>query len=87
MIDRTKALLAILYRDYWATEEKKKEIIAKEQEELRQIELEKAQKYDVNNIFKGDKEPKEIVEESKMLAVVEKETIFKKILNFFKRNF
>lgn len=47
MLEETRALLAILYRDYWATEEKRKEILTKEKEQFEQIKLEKAQKYDV----------------------------------------
>ena len=34
MLKETRALLAILYRDYWATEEERREILEKEKREI-----------------------------------------------------
>ena len=53
MLKETKILLAILYRDYWATSEKKQEIIAKQRKEIIQQEELKRKKYDVENLFKN----------------------------------
>ncbi len=50
--EETKAILANLFRDYWATLEQRKVIQAKERYEKEQIEKEKRKKYNPNDIFK-----------------------------------
>lgn len=50
----TKAILKNLYRDYWVTEEKRKIINLKEQQERNELEKLKREKYNPDNIFKKD---------------------------------
>ena len=87
---RAKLILAILYRDYWATEEQKKEIIAKQNYERQKIEEKKLNKYNIDmfkkrvqNIQIEEKEtPKENLE-----IVKYKKSIIKRIINKIKKIF
>lgn len=89
MLEETKAILTILFRDYWATPMQKEKILAYENSAKNMIEEETRLKYNPNNLFKkkaASKKPEEQIEET---ALVEyKESIFKrivnKILNIFK---
>lgn len=55
MLRKTKVLLAILYRDYWADGKRKQEIIKKQANEIIKYEEIKKEKYDVENLFKKNK--------------------------------
>ena len=83
MLNETKILLSIVYRDFIASSEEQKQIIKMEKLELLQEENRVRKKYNSDNIFKNKGEK---VEES--VAMVEyKESILTKIKNWFKRNF
>ena len=56
----TKVLIAILFRDYWATDNQRKHIIAKQNENRKRIEEEKREKYNPNNIFNKNQPYKEV---------------------------
>ena len=47
-----KAIIGILFRDYWATETQKDKIISKQKYDRQQIEVKKQEKYNPDNIFK-----------------------------------
>lgn len=74
-----RTIIAILFRDYWATDEQKRKILIKERYD-NNIENEiKKQKYNSDNIFKKKKHEENII--SNNLQVIEyKESIFNKIL-------
>ena len=77
MLKETKAVLAILYRDYWADEEERREIIQQERKEYIEKE-EKKNNQKLNEIFKEEK----IIKENVSQAIIEyKESFFKKIIN------
>ena len=83
---RAKAIIAILFRDYWATPEQREKILAKQNYDRIQIEKDKQKQYDVNNIFKNKERKIEIVENS--VSMVEyKESIFTRIKKWFKQTF
>ena len=83
MSDITKAVLANIFIDYWATPYQKERIEGKEKYDLEKMEEEKREKYNPDNIFKNKKE--EIVEENTNLPVeIKKETFFKKLISFIK---
>lgn len=85
---RAKAIIAILFRDYWATETQRKKIIAKQKYDRFQMEKDKESKYNPDNLFKNkiSKVETEITENT--VAMVEyQESIFTKIKNWFKRTF
>ena len=50
----TRCILANLFRDYIATEDDRAEIIKQEQEELKEIENKKREKYNPNDVFKNN---------------------------------
>jgi len=54
MLIETKSILAILYRDFWSTQEKKEIILQKEKIERDLYQNELRQKYNPDNIFKNN---------------------------------
>lgn len=87
ILDETKAILAIIFRDYWATPFQREKIIAKEKYEKQKIEKEKKIKYSPDEIFikKSKNNHKEYEEE--ILPAVCKEKFYHKLLNFFRKIF
>ncbi len=83
-----KAIIGLLFRDYWATEEQRNKIIAKQKYDRQHIELKKQEKYNSNNIFKNKNQNAKQQESINTIAMVEyKESVFKKILNMIKTIF
>ena len=90
LLEETKDIFAIIFRDYWATPYQRERIKARENYDRQKIEEEKAQKYNPNEIFnKKIKEQKteEIEEDVNNLPVECKEKFYIKITKFFKRIF
>lgn len=84
LLRETKILLAILYRDYWATKEEKEKIIQKWKNDIIKSEEEKKKIY--NEIFENKKE--RILEQkndNNLPVEVKKEKLFKKIISFIKK--
>jgi len=52
--EETVVLLGLIYRDFLASPEEKEELQLKDAEELKRIELEMQQQYDIENVFKID---------------------------------
>lgn len=91
--DKTKAILANIFRDYWATPYQKERIEEKEKNDIKKIEEEKREKYNPDNIFKNTnqksvdkviKEESETEENDNLPIEVKKESFFKKLINFLK---
>ena len=83
---RAKAIIAILFRDYWATPEQREKILAKQNYDRIKIEKNKQKQYNVDNIFKNKERKVETVENS--VSMIEyKESIFSKIKKWFKQTF
>ncbi len=83
-----KAIIGLLFRDYWATETQRNKIIAKQKYDRQHIELKKQEEYNSNNIFKNKNQNTKPQESISTIAMVEyKESIFKKILNRIKTIF
>ena len=89
MLDETAAILAILFRDYWATEKQKIKIINYHNTQREKMANEIKEKYDPENVFKRRNIEQEKVKKTKeKLAVVEyKDSIFKKFLSKIKALF
>ena len=84
LLRETKILLAILYRDYWATKEEKDKIIQKWKNDIIKSEEEKKKIY--NEIIQNKRE--RIIEQkndNNLPVEVEKEKLFKKIISFIKK--
>lgn len=93
LLEETKAILANIFRDYWATPYQKERIQAKERYDREKIEEEKRAKYN-SDIFqtKESNKPENKVEEEKtnsnnLPIEVKKEKFYEKIINFFKKIF
>ena len=52
--DIAQTIIAILFRDYWATDEQRKRILAKEKYDIQLLEKEKKEIYSSNNIFNNN---------------------------------
>lgn len=52
LLEETKAILANIFRDYWATDYQKQRIIEKEMQDREEWERQKREKYNLDNIFK-----------------------------------
>lgn len=79
---KAKAIIAILFRDYWATNEQKNKIIKKQTYDRQLLEKQKKGLYDIENIFKKKSLESEIeIKEKATEMVVYRENIFKKIFN------
>lgn len=83
MTDITKAVIANIFKDYWAMPYQKERIKAKEEYDLQKIEEEKSKKYNPNNIFK-DKQVNKIIISTNLPIEVKKEKFFKKLIKFIK---
>lgn len=84
--EKAKILIAILFRDYWATDEQRKKILANEQVYQKKIEEEKREKYNPDNIFKQFKQEPEIrqnIFQNNVSMVEYRESFFQKIINKF----
>jgi hypothetical protein len=92
--DIAQTIIAILFRDYWATDEQREKIIKKEKYDMQLIEEAKRTKYNVNvfqdnnniNSIKVDenKESKENKENTEVALVEYKESIIMKFFNKIK---
>lgn len=83
MSDITKAILANIFRDYWATPYQKERIEAKEKYDLEKLEEEKREKYNPENIFKN-KQESTVLDNTNLPVEIKKETFFKKLISFIK---
>ena len=81
-----KGLLALIYRDFICSKEKKQELIKKDQLKLQKIEEEKANKYNVDNLFKP-KKPNQYQSNMPVKVETKKQNIFIRFLGFIKKLF
>lgn len=90
--EETVVILGLIYRDFLASPEEREELQAKDAEELRKIEEQMRQQYDIENIFSKRKEGKVSSndEDSTDLIVYKEQGFLKKLFNlikgFFKKN-
>ena len=80
---KAKTIIAILFRDYWATDTQREKIKSKEEYDRK---IKEQEKYNPDNIFK----PKETInnyQSSNLPIEVKKENLIQKILNFIKNIF
>ena len=95
LLEETKDIFAVIFRDYWATPYQRERIKAKEKYDRQKIEEEKANKYNPDDIFnkkikeQNKENTKQQNEEQTVnnLPVKYKEKFYEKIINFFKKLF
>lgn len=86
----TKTIIAILFRDYWATTIQREKIIAKQNYDRAILEKEKRKIYNPDNLFKKRDQENKIEEdiiENEVALVEYKESIFKRFINRIKNIF
>ena len=83
MLEETKAILTILFRDYWATPEQKEKLVNFTKNAQNVIEKENREKYNTDNLFKNrNKNISNIENIEREQALVEyKEPFLKRIIN------
>lgn len=91
LLDETNAILANIFRDYWATPYQKEIIKAKEKYDRQKVEEEKRAQYNPDEIFKKkeiNKEKEEYIQEesnsSNLPIEVKKEKFYEKLIKFIK---
>ena len=84
MSDITKAILANIFRDYWATPYQKERIEAKEKYDIEKEEEEKREKYNPDDIFKS-KYADSTIANTNLPMEIKKENFFQKLISFIKR--
>lgn len=88
LLEETKAILANIFRDYWATPYQKERIEIKEKYDRQQSEEQKRKIYNPNDFLKNKNNRNPDFEKLSNLPIeVKKESFFKKIINFFKKKF
>lgn len=92
--EKTKDIIALIYRNYWCSEEERKELDQKLIENNKKFEEELREKYNPDNIFKNNvtttkKEESEVKEEKIEQSLVPQETgkWYQRFLNMIKRLF
>ena len=80
LLDETKAILSVLFRDYWATEEQRNKILEKEKHNLKLLEEQKRKRYNPDDIFKKVNKDTEI---NNITTLTEsKEPVFTRVKNY-----
>lgn len=80
-----KYIIAILFKNYWATPLQREKILAKEKYDFNKLEEEKRQKYNSENIFNNNVIKENEIENNDLgLIEYKKETIWEKIKAFLK---
>ncbi len=90
--DIAQTIIAILFRDYWATDEQREKIVAKEKYDMELLEREKKEKYNPDDLFKNNIEPiienKSVSAEKSLVTVSDikwYKKVWKFITNFLKK--
>lgn len=91
LLEETKSILALIYREFIANEEEKKDFLIKDQEEFFNIDEQKKVKYSIleENIFEKQRLlHKDVLVETLDLKVIdEKSSFIRKIINKIKKFF
>lgn len=82
---KAKAIIGLLFRDYWATESQREKIIRKQNYNRMKIEKEKQEQYNQNDIFKEKQISKNSIKIENTSIIEYKESLLSKILQKIKR--
>lgn len=87
LLDETKAILANIFRDYWATPYQKQTIIEKEICDRQKDENEKRKKYNPDELFNKNQNIQElnVAVENNLPIELEKEKFYIKIIKYIKK--
>lgn len=84
LLEETKDIFAVIFRDYWATPYQRERIKEKEKYDRQKIEEEKADKYNPDDILKN-KEKDNAVVNNNLPVEIKKENFLKKLISFIKK--
>lgn len=84
LLEETKAILANIFRDYWATPYQKERIEAKERYDLKKAEEEKREKYNPDNIFKNKYLEHESID-ANLPIEIKRKNFFQRLIVFIKK--
>ena len=79
LLNETEAILSLIYRSYWATDEEKQEFAEKDKNEL----IKNNQDENIYNLFEKKKNINKVTVD-KNLMVIKKESLFKNFINKLK---
>ena len=82
-----KGIIAILFRDYWATDEQRQKIITKQNYDRNQIEKNNRLKYNPDNVFKNKSNVSNNIEYQSMKLTKYKEDLLGRLLRKIKKIF
>lgn len=82
---RAKAIIAIIFRDYWATDIQRDRIIVKQNHDRMKLENEKQARYSSNHIFENRKIERTEVPAETLEMVEYKETFINGVINRIKK--
>ena len=92
ILEETKAIIALIYRDYIISDEERKKLLAEEKKEQIKIEAELKEKYNPDNLFKKEEKNEDIPKELKEKQLIDTQKypwykrLYNKIIAFFKGN-
>lgn len=81
--EETVVILGLIYRDFLASPDEREELQLKDAEELKRIEMEMQQQYDIDNVFKKRKTSSE-QEVATDMIVYREQGFLKKLFNLIK---
>ena len=86
LLDETKSILAVLFRDYWATDYQREQILISEKIEENKLNEELSKNYNPDDLFKNRKK-NNLFSSSEMIVYEEKwyKKFLKYIKNFFRK--
>ena len=79
LLNETEAILSLIYRSYWATDEEKREFTKKDENEL----TKNNQEENIYNLFEEKKNINKVTVDEN-LKVIKKESLFKSFINKLK---
>jgi len=80
LLQQTRVMLSLIYRDYLCDEEERKELIEKDKKELKRIEEGIREIYNPDEIFKNKKQEND----NKLPIEVKRKNLLEKIIEFIK---
>lgn len=83
-LEETKAIIVMLFQDYWADEKQLEELSSIYKKRIIEEEKIKREKYNPNEIFKNDNE---VLSENYLPVLIEKKTFFQIIIDYIKKIF
>lgn len=81
LLQQTRVMLSLIYRDYLCDEEERQELIEKDKKELKRIEDENREKYNPDDIFKNKKLENY---DNNLPIEVKRKNLLEKIIEFIK---